>query len=543
MKIGELFITLGMSGSKEVKKSLTEVLSGINLVKMGGDLLIKTFNNLIKDNVDLANSFTRFSKETGVSAEELQKWQGVAKGVGIASDTISNAIQSIADNQSKLKMGMGSYGGYALLGVDPTKDNPIDILEKIRQKSKDFDIGMQQQILAQMGLSQDLVHVLNLSNEEFNKMKGGTSFLSNNDIKSLNDGKKAIESIKQELSVFTSKVASSVMPVFKDVLKWVNDLLKRAVTPLRNILTSVVSRFKNIITMVKDFNRNSGDSIKALLKIVGVLKGLQLLSKANPLVWLFLLLDDLNAYAKKDQGWRSILGDLEDRFPALKGIFAPLKNGFQEILKLMDALAKGENWRKITDQWGLFAVAARSVGTALEMVVEALRFLTGEITFGDAAKNILKKFTDMFGKFYIDLWNQITGSNIKLPEDNGIEDQAKQLKEFFKEFKDDKKLLKIFGLEKFIDVARSDDAKVSDTEMTSIINLMIATAKAKAFASGEGTEDYNRYMNMAKNYQDKAMNNDITINVNVKEMTQGTANDIVTMIQDEIYKNLNKGDT
>ena len=143
MKIGELFVTLGIEADVEKAKEFfntllqgKEILFGVAAMAVGTSIGIGSMlNKALEASIALSN----FTAETGLSAQTLQGWQHVSEAVGGTAKDATNSIQNLT--RSLVDMKITGHGAgetwYSRLGINPmaVKDTwqMLDILSaKIR---------------------------------------------------------------------------------------------------------------------------------------------------------------------------------------------------------------------------------------------------------------------------------------------------------------------------------------------------------------------------------------------------------------------------
>lgn len=172
MTIAEIFVSLGFKivgadQMKEVMKSVdkTEASSRKLLIRVAA--LTAGFYAMVSSSMKAAVGLRNFNLTTGLSTEELQRWQQVALANGVAADTLTNAIMALQDTRSEFLQGNGeSMGIWSMLGVDPRQD-PFKVVESLRARIKSgFDVGLMRNLLGKVGM-EGIMPVLRSPDKEF----------------------------------------------------------------------------------------------------------------------------------------------------------------------------------------------------------------------------------------------------------------------------------------------------------------------------------------------------------------------------------------
>lgn len=133
MKVGDLFVRLGVAAdnvtAKEFGKTISEIpLSAAAAVaSLAG--LSYGFVEMTKNVLDMTSGFKVFTAETGENTLALQQWQQVAKEAGISSNVVTGALTTLSAMMGQMETGtmnpatmlaLGKLGvSESFLGKDP----------------------------------------------------------------------------------------------------------------------------------------------------------------------------------------------------------------------------------------------------------------------------------------------------------------------------------------------------------------------------------------------------------------------------------------
>lgn len=175
MKIGEFFVQLGiLSDHKNVAEfagSLKNVTVDAALAVAG---LIGVEYQLAKVAAEAMNAavgFEMFTSETGLSWQELQRWQIAGAQVNVTAESIGSSITQLERNLAALRLGHGNRAPFQMLGVD-TNQNAFNVLAQVRQRVQalHLDRGTASNIISEMGISPEMIRLLYLTDAEFNRL-------------------------------------------------------------------------------------------------------------------------------------------------------------------------------------------------------------------------------------------------------------------------------------------------------------------------------------------------------------------------------------
>lgn len=205
MKIGEFFVELGVHG---VGGALSSVK---NLVKAFGDLPVEAAGALVaiagieyglaklaNRAVETAIGLQMFTAQTGLSGQELQKWQGVAEQANVSAEAVASSVSALEKSMQAIRLGQGNIAPFQMFGIG-INQNAFRVLEQLREKVKTMNPAMASNLLGQMGIDQNMIQVLKLSNAEFERMAKNYHGLTS-------DQEKTFLKAKQALVEFNLKV-------------------------------------------------------------------------------------------------------------------------------------------------------------------------------------------------------------------------------------------------------------------------------------------------------------------------------------------------
>jgi hypothetical protein len=120
MKIGELFVSLGIKDSGKTVSTLTNVRKGLNdtassalqaRVALIGALY--AFERLMSQSGQAGTNLTNFNALLGVSAQTLQQYQYAARQAGVSNEEVEGTFKSLQGTMTKTLMGEGAPKGLA----------------------------------------------------------------------------------------------------------------------------------------------------------------------------------------------------------------------------------------------------------------------------------------------------------------------------------------------------------------------------------------------------------------------------------------------
>jgi hypothetical protein len=430
MEIASLFARLGFKVDNQkltgFKAVLQNVVAGMAVAAAGAAAFTAAVKALTDAQFEAAAAMVQFESETGSSAEELQKWQQIAEMTNNSAESMTAAFKTLSEQREKIKLGQGNLSGYQMLGIDPNQP-PEEILEDLRVKLKGLPPAMQKVQLSQMGLSPELLQVLALSNEEFEKMASKTFIIPKSAIMSMDAARAAIQEVGVAVNWLKAMIAAELAP-------GIEELNKEIAQWIRNNKEGILKGIKNIVKWITSFTKavmNAGKMINSLITytigwknaMIGLIAIIAMLNSAllfSPIglivagiILLVAVLDDLYVYSQ-GKG-KSLFGVLMEQFPEIedmlkdflsvikesvgliKALFTGDEAGIEEFIKRLGglgvAIVKIFETIKTTFAFAFLAIKAMlwPIQDLIDMISELWKAFKGEAKWGEVLKNITGK--------------------------------------------------------------------------------------------------------------------------------------------------------
>lgn len=432
MNIATLFARIGIQADTKKAQNFLDQLKGIKVGLGITTISIAAFSygikKLMDDAIQTSFALKQFNAETGLSTDKLQRWQSVADEVNNSGQAVANSIKAIVSNQEKIKLGMGNISGYQLLGIDPRQD-PFKILEELRVKTRGLSQGMKKNILEQMGISKELIQVLELSKEKFDAMSKGAFIIPQWAINTIDkaraSSKQLGSAVKYLKGMIAANLAPSIIKLNKQIMIWIRNNQQGIIKTIKEIfkwITKFVGAIINAVKMVNEIVTATigwKNALYLLIGVIAILNSALLLSPLGifiaSLLALIVVLDDLWVYS---QGGESVFGDLMKKFPEfekgllgflekvkqsfglVKALFKGDETGVEEFIKKMGNLGVGivAIFEVIRTVFNLAKLNFQLMLRPLQFLINALDTLwkafNKEITWGEAMKTIGKLFVE-----------------------------------------------------------------------------------------------------------------------------------------------------
>lgn len=198
----------------EIPTSVAAAITSLAGVGLG-------FIDLTRNALDMSNSLGVFRAETGLSTNELQRWQAVAKGVGLSGDVVSQSVMGIANALAQIRLGHGADAmlAFGRLGVNFRGKSPFEILSELGANNRGLDPNMRRTLMGSLGVSPEMLRIFSLPQSQFKRMASMAPIMTEDEMASMQD-------LQQELARFGMQVEKSFIPALQKIEPYLGDLAK-----------------------------------------------------------------------------------------------------------------------------------------------------------------------------------------------------------------------------------------------------------------------------------------------------------------------------
>jgi hypothetical protein len=227
MKVGELFVQLGIKADTPAAKEFQSVLRGATLqaaglitALVGVSLEIR---DMVQETLGAAVAFQKFENTSGLSAEKLQQWHNMAERANVSTESVTGAVLALQKNMADIRLGGGNLRPFQLLGISPG-DDPFEILEQVRSRIQGMDRPMAVNIMQQMGINPEMINLLGLTADQLKRLASPEMILSEKNIGKLLQANRALKELRIELLAFTRMFIADISPAIKQFATFATNL-------------------------------------------------------------------------------------------------------------------------------------------------------------------------------------------------------------------------------------------------------------------------------------------------------------------------------
>jgi hypothetical protein len=356
MKLSDFFVELGINaketGLQNVNDKIGSFLKKAGLLQISavglGGALSKMTQGVAMQSAELE----KFTKNTGLAVEELQRWQEAGQKIDITlnPETITKGIANLQKNLDEIKFGRGDIGAFQILGIEIQGKDAFQVLEDLRSAVAGMSSTEVRNLINRTGLDENFVSLLKVSKDEFSKLAQQVR-LTSEQRGGLIDFGKNTKMLKLNLNALQNQIGANLAPTLSKFFISLNRFLQENMQPIIagfKIFTDVVFKFSEVLYNGFSISFNAISGITSLFQdLLGKQAGLIAFSLIIAKMFLplqailrpinlaiggiALLLDDIQTWKMGDD---SFLGDfynwvvkIYDKLVALKNtIFGSDKN-------------------------------------------------------------------------------------------------------------------------------------------------------------------------------------------------------------------------
>ena len=247
-------------------------------------LAIGVLDRFINKNAKAHQSILTASQTSGIDVDVINKYAsaGRSKNINVTQEQVAQTISNLSQNLRNLQLGEANEGmlqGLQLLQQKGGKSfvpyglNSEQYLEKLREGLVGVSDEWASDILTKMGISPDLLPMLRMSKEEFDKVPN--RFLNKKQLeKEQSDAQKLIEAQDRLAKAFEG-IAVNLIPAIDgltNIVATTSEILEKIVDKLT---PKVIEAIENTTNYIKDENVSTSKKISTVagsLAIASTLK-------------------------------------------------------------------------------------------------------------------------------------------------------------------------------------------------------------------------------------------------------------------------------
>lgn len=214
MKLGELFVDLGVNSGNALN-SLTNFSIKFLALKTAASQVADSIENVFGDTMKLGQQLEKMQFITGLSLEWMQKMKNSAEQTGSSFETVIATLKNLQQENAKIMMGEGNVAPFQKLGIDVSMlRDPTELLDEIMAKIMRLEPAFKQAMLAELGISEDILFMYQQKTLEVEKALQ----LTEEETKNLNELNKEWVHLRQSISSWWDKKIAGMVGFFRGMV-------------------------------------------------------------------------------------------------------------------------------------------------------------------------------------------------------------------------------------------------------------------------------------------------------------------------------------
>lgn len=261
MKIGELFFDLGFKSDTTKLKDFVRNVGDLNmssvLAAFGLDRVYESIKHIMEVGDKTALSINNFSKVTGQSADEFQKWSKFATQMGMDAGVIASDVAGLQDSITRMSVTGEGSNAWNLIGVDPRGiPDMFTIIEKIRVKIKDLPVNQQRFYLENLGLSTELLKIIDTTDNEWESIVTQMTNASDQ-LQKMREWHKQINKLSGDWATVLTDLAAIFAPLLEFIVEAAEGFVKilHWLTPILEIVVKIGAAVLYIVALFNPLYR------------------------------------------------------------------------------------------------------------------------------------------------------------------------------------------------------------------------------------------------------------------------------------------------
>lgn len=189
MKIGDLFLDLGIQGADKSQKNLVNIsngMEGIRLKTLAVNAaiigMIYGIERSMQNSAEMGAALGKFSSLTGLSTDALQRWQYIARQANVSTEEVTSSVVGLQDVMGDMLLGKGQPEGIhevaRVVGLDRRRlDDTFYILGQLRKYlQSEKNVTLANKVAKSFGLTGEMIQFMRTSMLKLNQVPQNEMF-------------------------------------------------------------------------------------------------------------------------------------------------------------------------------------------------------------------------------------------------------------------------------------------------------------------------------------------------------------------------------
>ncbi len=195
---------------------------------------------------------------TGMTTDEIQRWERVTKVAGVSTDAMTNASQKLTKSLNAMDSeGNKSRKAIEQLGLsftDIEKMSADERMNAIAQALAGVDDKTERARLGTDllgGSWKEIAPIIDLGTEAMDKAKDSANIISEEDLQKANEFRISMEEMKDKVSYLAMELAIKLLPIAEKVFEWVDKAMPTIMEIVDFALTTIGEGIERLIGWIE----------------------------------------------------------------------------------------------------------------------------------------------------------------------------------------------------------------------------------------------------------------------------------------------------
>jgi hypothetical protein len=370
------FASVGLLGK------MADIIGKANMMRLAIMGAVAGMIKLTSSAAEASEHLFKFSINTGMDTQALQRWQAQAGQAGVQAEEVADSFKNLQRKSMEVQMGQGDAGAFQMSGVNWFADAQTQ-MKQIQAMLKNRPAAMGTKLASDMGLSEEMISFLRMKDSL--ESADENLILSEKEIAELKDFSLKFKGTWYSFQQTLVKIGAMILPITKPFIAFAMRLMKMT-TQFTAWMNEIPARKNGIITAVA--------AIGTALAVAFFPATATVLGIGAVIAGILLIMEDIATFLR---GGDSLTGDL------INGAGGAVKSAFGGVIDWVR-----ENWKMLLDwMW----TEVKNFGELIWSLIKGiagLGFKIGELA-SDGIKGVAASAWEGLKGLASDAWKGLSG--------------------------------------------------------------------------------------------------------------------------------------
>lgn len=236
--------------TSSMQKNIMTAVKMVGAISATVVALDRMGNSLLKSN----QMYITFEKQSGISISRLNRMAGIAQmaGTGLSPEQVAGDIQSLQSKIFRFERFGENARTFGMLGINPRGMDSDKLILSLRKSLSRYSGRVKSEILSELGLSQEWLNVLDLSDDKFKEYLKTSSKLqlTEKERKQLAEYTAQQQQNNMRWELAKQKLLIAVMPLIQKIMDWTSKIALKITNLLEKSQPEWMKLLKDILLIL-----------------------------------------------------------------------------------------------------------------------------------------------------------------------------------------------------------------------------------------------------------------------------------------------------